>query len=285
MSASTSPAATSTVSTGSAPAGTAPPGSVLRGVLRTHGRSLAFFALAISAVTVLYTSFYPSIGGEKFAVLVEAMPPEMVEAMGMDTMTSASGYVSGTVYSLLGAILTLVCAISLGARLVAGGEEDLTLELELASPVSRAQAYVERLGSLWLMLLGVAAAMTVVLLVLAGLMDLDLAVGNVVAASLSLWVFGATLGTVAFAVGAATGRRGVALGVATAIAVLAYLMSYLGPLADADWMDQVSPYGWYIAEQPLRNGFDWSGLGLLLTLAVVAALAGWGRFRRRDLLV
>lgn len=270
---------------GTRTAPTVPPGAVLGGVLRTHGRALAFWALAISAVTVVYTSFYPTIGGQKFAILVETMPPELVEAMGLDTMASAAGYVSGTVYSLLGAVLTLVCAISLGARLIAGEEEDLTLELELASPVSRARVYGERLAGMWLALLGVAAAMTVVLLVLSSVMDLDLAIGNVLAASISLWIFGGTLGTVAFAVGAATGRRSIGLGVATGIAVLAYLMSYLGPLVDADWMDRVSPYGWYIAEQPLRNGFDWSGLLLLVSLAALAAVVGWGRFRTRDLLV
>ena len=264
---------------------TARTGTILLGVLRSQRRPIALWALAISAIALLYSSFYPSIGAVKFEAMMESMPPDLITAMGFEDMSSAAGYVSATVYSLLGAILTLVCAIGLGARLVAGHEEDGVLELELASPVSRGRIYAERLAVLWATVLAVVAAVTVVLFVLSLVLDLGLAVPNLLASSLGLVLFAGALGSLAFAVGAATGRRAVGLGVAAAVAVLAYMLSYIGPLIGGAWMETVSPYYWYIGAKPLINGADWAGYGMLVVLAVVVAAAGLVPFRRRDLMV
>lgn len=264
---------------------TAGGGTVLTGVLRTNRRSLLLWALAVAAVTALYTAFYPSVGGGQMDAMLESMPAELVTAMGFDSMATAAGYVSSTVYSLLGAVLTLVCAIGLGARLVAGQEEDGTLELELSAPVSRWRIYAERLAALWLTVLVLVAALSASLGVLSAALDLGLSATNVAAAGTGLLLFGGAMGTVAFAVGAATGRRGTALGTAAAVAVAAYLLSYLSPVAEAPWMEDISPFHWYIGAEPLSTGFDGPGLALLGALAVLAALAGAVSFARRDLMV
>ncbi|WP_051480429.1 ABC transporter permease subunit [Cellulomonas sp. KRMCY2] len=260
-------------------------GTVLTGVLRTQRRSLALWAVAIAAVSAMYSAFYPAIGQVKFEAMMESMPPELVTAMGFESMSTAAGYISATVYSLLGAVLVLVCSIGLGARLVAGNEEDGLLELELSAPVSRRRVYLERLAALWVTVLVLVLAVTAILLLLSVTMDLGLVAGNLVAAGAGLLLFGGALGTLALAVGAVTGRRGFALGTASAVAVLAYLFGYIGPLVEADWMEAVSPYHWDVGTEPLINGVDWPGLGLLLALALVPAVAGLLRFDRRDVMV
>jgi ABC-2 type transport system permease protein len=264
---------------------TAPIGTVASGVLRARRRPLALWAVAIAAVAALYTAFYPSIGGDKMEVMLESMPPELITAMGFESITTAAGYVSSTVHSLLGAVLTLVCAIGLGARLIAGNEEDGTLELELSAPVPRLQVYLERLAVLWVTVLVLTVVLSAVLGVLSVLLDLDLSPVNLMAANTGLLLFGGALGTVAFATGAATGRRGTALAVAAAVAVTAYLLSYLGPLVEAPWMESISPFHWYIGAEPLSTGFDWPGLALLAALSLFAALTGAIAFIKRDLVV
>jgi ABC-2 type transport system permease protein len=263
---------------------TARPGTVLRGALRDGHRGLIGWPVAIAAVATMYTSFYPSIGATKLEVMLDAMPG-FAEAMGFEDMISAAGYVGTTVYSLLGAVLTLVCAISLGGRLIAGDEEAGTLELDFAAPVTRTRVYLERLAVLWLTILLLAVTVTVVLLLLSWLMDLGLAPLNVVAASTGLLLFGGALGTLAFAMGAATGRRSTGVGIASSVAVLAYLFSYLGPLIGASWMETVSPFSWYLGNDPVLNGFDTGGLVLLAALALVVGADGLMHFRVRDLSV
>ena len=259
-------------------------GVVAVGVLRDQRRSVGWWSLSVAAVAAMYTSFYPSIGAAQFEVMLDAMPA-FVQAMGFDAMTSAAGYINMTVFSLLGVVLLLTFAIGSGARLIAGDEESGVLELDLAAPVSRVRIYVERLAVLWLTVAALVAGIAAVLLLLSAVLDLDLALARVAAAGVSLVVFAGTLGTLAFGVGAATGRRAHGLGAASGLAVLAYLFSYLGPLIDAPWMETVSPFSWYVGNDRLVNGFDPRGLAQLAAVAAVGAVGGMWRYRDRDLMV
>jgi ABC-2 type transport system permease protein len=254
--------------------------------LRDQRRGLALWALALAAVTSIYVSFYPAMGdASDIQAFVANLPEGIVQAMGYDDMASPAGYLRSTVYGLLGPALLLVFAIGTGARLVAGQEEDRTLELELTAPVSRRAILVGRLLALWA---GVALLTTVVVgvtLALAAGLDIDVAIGGVLAAGTGLLLLVLGLGTVALAVGAATGRRTVALAAASGLAVAAFMLNALAPALDADWMQTVSPFSWYLEPNPLAAGADAGDLTLLAAVPIVAALAGLLRFERRDLLV
>lgn len=81
----------------------------------------------------------------------------------------------------------------------------------------------------------------------------------------------------------ATGRRAVALAVAAGLAVLAFVLDALGPMLEAGWMTAVSPFSWYLAENPLTEGWDPQGLALLAVVPVVSAAVAFVTFERRDL--
>ncbi|MGM0818761.1 MAG: ABC transporter permease subunit, partial [Actinomycetota bacterium] len=68
-------------------------------------------------------------------------------------------------------------------------------------------------------------------------------------------------------------------------AVLAFVADALGPLADLPWLRTISPWSWYLAEEPLATGLDLAGLGALAALVAVAAAVGLAAIERRDLLV
>jgi ABC-2 type transport system permease protein len=263
---------------------TARPGAVLRGAVRDHRRALVAWTLAVAAVATMYTVFYPTIGATKYQVILDAMP-SFAEAMGMDAMVSATGYVGMTVYSLLDVLLILVWAVTLGGRLIAGDEETGVLELDFATPVTRLRVYLERLAVLWLTVLALVTTITVVLPILSWSLDLGLAVPGLIAAGVGMLAYCGTLGMLAFCVGAATGRKVVGVGAATGVAVLGFLFNFLGPLIDAQWMLDWSPFSWYLAQKPWMNGFDWAGLGRLGAVALAAGGFGWRGFRRRDLMV
>ena len=235
-------------------AGTATPTAVLGGVLRDRRRAVVLWATAIGAIAAFYISVYPIMGVEDMASMVENMPDAMINAFGYDEIGTAAGYITSTVYSLLGPVLLSVFAIATGARLVAGGEEAGTLELELTAPVGRAQVYAERLASLWVQLVALVAVLTAVIVAMVALLDLDVAVGHVVAGSTGLLLLVGGFGTLALAVGAVTGRRAIALGVAAAFAVVAFMLDAIGPTVDAAWMTAVSPFSWLLEERPLFTG-------------------------------
>jgi ABC-2 type transport system permease protein len=260
--------------------------TITREALYERRRALLFWAVAVAAVSLLYGAFAPMMQdqAEQMDQFLEAMPEGMVTALGYDQMDSAAGYLGATVYGLLGPTLLLIFAVATGARLIAGQEEDGTLELELTHPVSRTAVLAQRLLALWL---AVAALVVVVSLVTALLvMGLDLEVGwnEMAAAGVGLLLLAMAFGALALAVGAATGRRSAALGVAAALVVLGFIANAVAPLIEGGgWLTAISPWSWYTEESPLVHGWDARGFLLLAALAAGSVLAGLLGYRRRDL--
>lgn len=258
---------------------------VLTGAVREQRRSLILWSIALSAVSTMYIAFYPAIGGEGMDEMIASMPEDLVVALGYDTLGSAAGYITSTVYGLLGPVLLLVFAIGTGSRLIAGEEEGGTLELELTAPVERRRVFTERLVALWLDVLVLVGVLTAVSYALIVAFDLEVGFTFLLAGAAGLYLMVTGMGTVALAVGAITGRRAVALGVAAAFAATAFIFDAIGPVADLGWMTAISPFSWYLENDPLTNGFDVRGLLLLAMIPIVFGAAGLVRFDRRDLMV
>jgi len=99
-------------------------------------------------------------------------------------------------------------------------------------------------------------------------------------------VFGIALihASLALAVGAATGRRGPAVAVATAVAVAGYLVQSLLTLSDAlAPLGAVTPWHWYLDRNMLAEGPAVAAIVLPVVVSVPVFLTGWVAFRRRDL--
>jgi ABC-2 type transport system permease protein len=254
-------------------------------VMRGRGLALAIWALALGAVSAMYIAFWPLMKGEEMLQLLEGMPEALVQAMGYDRIASPGGYITSTVYGLIGPVLLLVFGVGAGAGLIAGSEEDGTLELELTGPVSRSQIYGQRLLALAASVTSLVAVVGLVTLALVAILDMGVPTSHVAAGCLGLLLFVFALATVAFAGGAAMGRRGLTLGVAAALAVASFMLNAIGPVVDMGWMTAISPWSWYLAKSPLETGFDWAGLGKLAAIPVIAGLLGLKRFLGRDLMV
>jgi ABC-2 type transport system permease protein len=259
--------------------------AVLSGVLQDQRRSLGLWGLALTAVTLIYVSFYPAVGGDELASMVDALPEGLAAAMGYDQLGSAGGYLTSTVYGLLGPALLLVFGIGRGARIVAGLEEEGGLELELTAPVSRRQVVTERMLVLLVSLVTLVGVVVVVTLGLRAVIDLeDVTVGGILATSLGLLLLCAAFASVTYATGAATGRRAVALAVGAGLAVASYVADAIGSIVEsASWLTDVSPWSWYLAGDPMTAGIDPVGYSLLLAVTVAAAAVAVVAFDRRDL--
>jgi ABC-2 type transport system permease protein len=258
-------------------------GVSLRRVLRDHRRGFVIWAAALAAITVFYMSFWPMMGAEMMRA-IEGMPEGLMAAMGYDRIGTAAGYLEAVVYGLLGPVMLLVYGIGLGARLIAGQEEDGTLELDLAAPVSRGRLYLERLGGLWLLLGGQVVAVTAAVLLSDPLFDLALDRWNVVVAGLGLLLLLGGFATLAFALGAATGRRATALGIAAGLAVVGYVFRGVANAAGVEVFAAMSPFSWFLEPDPLASGFDLVSTLRLAAITVIAAPLGLWRFGRRDLM-
>ncbi len=251
--------------------------------MRQQRRSLLLWSLALAAISALYLSFYPTMGGDAMDDLVADLPDDMVTALGYDAIGTASGWVTTTVYGLLGPALLLIYAITTGARVIAGEEEAGSLELEAAGPVPRSRILAERVAVLAVSVVVLVATVTLVCWLLILALDMAIPFDRLLAGSAGLLMLTTGFGMVALAVGAGVGRRAPALGFAAVTAVLAFVFDALGPVVEVQWMSEVSPFYWFLGTDPLTNGFDWSGLIKLILVPIVALAGAAISFPRRDL--
>jgi ABC-2 type transport system permease protein len=253
-------------------------------VLRQQRRAITGWSIALAAVSAIYVGFYPAMGGEEMDDLIATLPEALVDGLGYGAIGTAPGYLDSTVYSLLGPALMLVFAIGFGARVVAGQEEDGTLELELTLPVDRRRVLLERFVALVAQLLALSAVVFVVVAVMVLALDMEVAVGNIGAATLGLFLLALAMGTVSLGAGAATGRKTAGLAAGAGLAVAGFMANVLAPLVEGGgWLESISPFAWYLGGDPLTQGIDWAGFGGLLAITVVALAVALPLFGRRDL--
>lgn len=260
--------------------------SVLTKALRDARRGLLWWSVGISAYVLLTLSVYPSIkGNEDLERAVQSYPEELKAFIGgtLD-LTSGPGYLDAELFSLMIPLLLLVYSIGAGARAIAGEEEAGTLELLLAHPVSRTRVTLEKAGALTLQVGLLALAVFAAVTLIAKLVSMDIATVRIAAATLAVYLLAVAFGATALLVGAATGKRALAIGVAAALAAAGYLLDGLSRIVDAlDAWRVLSPFAWM--GDPLREGIDLGGTAALVALALGAVALAPLLFRRRDIAV
>ncbi len=258
---------------------------IMVSALRSQRRSFTCWGLAYAGVVAMYAGLYPLVESMDLGSMAEKLPEGFSQALGYDQIGTAAGYVSSSVFGFLGPAMLAVFGIGLGSRILAGEEEEGTLELELTGPSSRAQIYAQRFVALVASLAGLVMVGFVTLVLVNAVASLGIKVGRMALMCVALWLFAVAMSSVAYAVGAATGRRSVGMGVAAALAVASFMSNAIGPSISQGWMTEVSPWSWYIQDSPLLGGADFVSMGMLVALGLVAAATGVVPFMRRDLMV
>ncbi|WP_067857077.1 ABC transporter permease subunit [Nocardia shimofusensis] len=247
-------------------------------------RLLLAWSVGTAAVGLLYAAFYPQVSEGGMAEAVQNYPEAMREALRMNDVDSAAGYLGSTVFGLLLPLLVMAFGVTFGARAVAGDEESGYLDLLLAHPVGRVRLAVQRFAAL------VTGAVVIAALVLLGMVALrpaadleSIGIAEFAAQCAHLALLGVTFGALGIGLGAALGKRGQALAIAVGIGVLTYVAGNLAGVIGADWLKYLSPFHYYIGGEPLRHGMQWADAGVLVVVSAVLAAAGFLRFNRRDL--
>jgi ABC-2 type transport system permease protein len=107
---------------------------------------------------------------------------------------------------------------------------------------------------------------------------------GLLAVSVHLGLLGLLFGSVALAVGAATGSRTLALGVAAGLALASYVANGLFALVEGlRGLREVSPWYHYQGVEPLARGLSWGSVALLALFSALLLAAALATFRDRDL--
>ncbi len=250
-------------------------------------RAVVAWAVAVGLLAFVMLAAYPSVRDQAgdLTKLLDTYPDAFKAFLGLSEVDYASGagYLRAEMFGFTVPLLLVVLAIGRGANAIAGEEERGTLDLVLATPVSRARVVVEKAAALVAVVALVATALWVVLAASATAFDLDVPLARLAAAVGATALLAVVFGTVALAAGAAFGRRGLAVGFATSVAAATFVLESLARIVDAlePWR-WVSPFAYYRDADPLARGLPVHETLVLVAIALVVAALGIAGFARRD---
>jgi len=256
-------------------------------------RRISFFWWGISffSLILMVGSVFPSIqkSGAGFQSYIENLPDAFKAAFmleGAIDLTSAKGFLNAELFSMMIPVMLIVFTVGFGSGAIAGEEEAGTLDLLLANPLPRWRVLIEKFVA---MVLGTSLLGFVVwisLVVTAAAFDLNISAGPLAAATVSSSLLGLTFGVIALALGAATGRKGLAIGAAIGLTTASYLLNVLAKSVESlKNYDKLSLFYYQVNADPLNNGLRLGDVAVfvgIISLFLIIALLG---FQRRDLSV
>jgi ABC-2 type transport system permease protein len=193
--------------------------NILRKSFDDRRRGFIGWAIGIIALSAFILAFYPSIkSSPQFEEAYKQLPDALRSIVGDVSLTSPAGYLERQLFLYTIPILFFVFSIGHGADAIAGEEQRHTLDLLMSTPVSRARAVVEKFGATFAGLTGLGLVLLLTLVVGTRLVGMGIGVARLAAATVGAVLLGLAIGALALAIGSATGKKGLAVGVASTAA-------------------------------------------------------------------
>ena len=263
--------------------------NVLLKTLRDQRRALLWWGLGLSMLALYIDFFYPSIRDmPELNKMLEAVPPALLKTLvgNITDFTSPVGYLNGEWFFLIAPLLFLIITIGFGSSAIAGEEERGTTDLLLSNPLPRWRVVVEKFAALVIYTAALAFVFWLGLAIGAVAVNMDISLGRLAEATLSVLLLGLTFGALALAIGCATGNRGSSMGLAGAVAVATYFLNSLAPVVEVlEPYRRLSPFYYFIGADPLKNGLNPGHAAVLIGLTAVLLVVALLAFERRDLAV
>ncbi len=242
--------------------------------------SLGVFALNLFVV-VLFAEFGRNSALQEQYRSLPASLQAFTGSLGIDTI---SRYLSSLLYFNNATMLLWIMAIGYGVNAIVGEEERGTLETTLATRVSKMRFYSQKLAAGMIIFAIVNIVGLIAIWIGLALISESMDPIRLLQATLMLWIYTALLGVFALAVGAATGRKSLTIGITTvtiAIMLIVYTFSQ-----SVSWMKGFELITWnyyYAHPQTVINGLNFTDLAVLVGSIVAIYGLGYILFKARDI--
>ena len=259
------------------------PVDVARLDLRLRRRAMIGYTAGIAVYVFVIVALYPAFKDATSLNELASGDPTLGALFGLSgSLTSPSGWLNANIYANFLPLVILLLTVGYGAAGVAGQDEDGTLSLQVTLPHSRRAILGQKIATLVLQALPVAVA-TLLLVLLGRSFDLALSAGALVGTTLGVLLLGIDFGLLALLVGALSGSRGTALGIASAVAATSYLIGSLAPVTH--WIHPLrvaSLFYWSVGDDQLVRGLSAASAAVLTCVGVALAVAAALAFDRLD---
>jgi ABC-2 type transport system permease protein len=253
----------------------------LRITLRPRLLSTGAVAAGMIAMLLAVGALFPAVG---HTIGTLNIPKGVSQLLGGADYGTITGWFRSEIGSIYGPLVIGAVAITGASAVTAGEEEDRILALVLAHPIRRSRLVAAKAVGIALLVVLVALGTWVGMVVGVAVGGGGISLGHLGAFALQLAFFGFATGALAIALGAGTGRRSLAAGVAAGVAIVGWLINGFAPLVGAiTWLKYVSLFYYYAGHDPLTEGVDVVGLVVLGGVAVLLTWLAMVGIERRDL--
>ena len=232
---------------------------------------------------LMYTSLFKDYQSS-ISSLVNSIPSGLSSILGdLNIASTPTGWLDLELFSLLMPMIVAILGIVYGVASIGKEETSGTLELLLASPISRGRILAEKSLALATQLLIVAMGAWAGAAIGSILFSFHVSLVNVFMASLVGWLLGLAFGCFGLVTQSFSGRRGWAIGISSGFLVLSYLahilsglVNYLHPIKYA------SLFYYFDASNWLQGNYVWWHVGILGGFAIICYVTAHIRFYVRD---
>ncbi|WP_336882493.1 ABC transporter permease [Rhodococcus globerulus] len=256
---------------------------LLRLDLLLRRRSIIGYSLGMAVYTFVIVALYPAFRNETGLDQFTSENSTVAALFGVSgSLTSESGWLNANLYANFLPLIIVLLTIGYGASCIAGQNEDGTLGLVAAQPLSRTRIAAQKAAAM--SLVAVPVSVVTAICVFAGRgFDLRIDTATLVGVTIAVLLLGIDFGALAMLIGALTGSRGTALGVASVVAAAMYLINSLAPVVS--WIRParlVSPFFYAVGDNQLVDGVSFSAFVVLVSIAVMLSWGAVAAFGRLD---
>ncbi len=241
-----------------------------------------WWLLSAVGLTVFIVIFFPGLK-ESFGKTLESIPESMRALVGSaEDYQTLGGYLNVQVFQQM-IFLPVTLGVILLTGLLAGDENEGTLQTLLTHPVSRAKVYFHKLMAgaaiVGIVTFGFFIGSWLGAILIHDSVDL----WRLLQATFTAWLVSMAISLIGFALAAMTGKRALSGSIAGAYAFAMYVISTLVvTVKELRTVDYLSPFHYFIHPSPLKAAFDFGDMFVLLAASVVFIVLGYVVFTRRD---
>ncbi len=247
--------------------------------------SAIFILLFLTCLMVMFV--VAELPMEEFQRMIDLLPKGVLTAFagpaGID-LSTPEGVLNTDMFTVFIPLILIGSAIYYGYDSTAKEEESRTLDLVLSTGISRSNFLIQKLFALAAKSFLIICGLIISIIITGTIFDLNIAMTNILAICIQLFLISTTLGFIASMIGTIFGKSSHVFGISSGIAIISYFLYTLEPfLKDFENLKYLSLFYYYKGGDPLVQGFHswhWSIFIVTDLIAFIVALYFW---KKRDL--
>ena len=232
--------------------------------------STGVWSISMAAFALMFAWVFEIYAGE-ITNFSDNFPAELSAVIGdLAAATTPAGFLAVELYSLFLPLIVAIVGITFGAAAIGKEEESGTLELLLASPISRRKILVQKFGAIATVLFVIPFATWLGVVVGKSIFPFDVNVWHVALASFASFFLGMVYASAAFAGQSVSGKRGIGLGIGGGLLAVTYIADVVSKLVDRlEFLQYISPFYYFDISNVL---FGYGRIGNFAVLAGLVAV-------------